>query len=257
MKMVLNPENIRKMDFSKVAPLNDKDLAYFLSANLLLCIKNIVSIEDGTRFSIKETMESDEHKIVFACMDFDKQINAFVEDMDTKLERKFITKKSEYVFFDKEEQRELKKLFFEIPCRAAVQIMRRKKSDGTFDVCPIQTMSEADFKNIFPKIKPTGVKVEITLDEYMRYTKRFHGVPKSRINKEEETLKEIFQEFPDLKQESKAEVKKMARLFIKDNHPDGHVGEENYDEYVEKMTRFNKVTETLYETNWYKELKEE
>ena len=240
------------MKWELVAPYNDRDLVIFLSPNLSLVLRKIRSTTDNLPFNIKQLMQHEDYKDVFCCNDFEKRLSQFAKNMDTRLERVFVTKKSTYLFFDQEEQDSLKSIVSDISLACTVEIQRRRKIDNIFVSCPLQTMLEADYLNIAEKLKRAGVTCEVSLDEYMRYTKKFHTF--KRKDKDKDIIDEVFSEFPNLKQPSKAETKTAYKKYASEFHPDKNP---DNPEAGEKFTKLQDAWDKLQDTKYFKQLKDE
>ena len=252
MNLTLTPKTWQRMKWEFIAPYNDRDLVVFLSPNLSLVLRKIRSTTDNLPFNIKQLMQHEDYKDVFCCNDFEKRLSQFAKNMDTRLERVFVTKKSTYLFFDKEEQDSLKSIVSDISLACTVEIQRRRKIDNVFVSCPLQTMFEADYLNIAEKLKRAGVTCEISLDEYMRYTKKFHTF--KRKDKDKDIVDEVFSEFPNLKQPSKAETKTAYKKYASEFHPDKNP---DNPEAGEKFTKLQDAWEKLQDTKYFKQLKDE
>ena len=252
MNLVLTPRAWQKMPWDKIAPFNDRELVLFLSPNLSIVLRRIRSITDNLPFNIKQLMQHDDYKTVFACPDFESRLENFAKGMDVRLERVFTTKKSTYLFFDEEEQDSLRSIISDIALTCVCEIQRRRKSDNTFVLCPLTTMSEADYANISQKLKRAGVECQITLDEYMRYTKKFHTF--KRKDKDKDVLDKIFLDFPELNKESKQSVKKAYKKYAAELHPDKNP---DNPEAVQKFQELQDAWEDLQKTKHFQSLKEE
>ena len=252
MNLTLTPKSWQRMKWEYVAPYNDRDLVLFLSPNLSLVLRKIRSTSDNLPFNIKQLMQHDDYKVVFCCNDFEKRLSTFAKNMDTRLERVFVTKKSTYLFFDKEEQDSLRGIISDVSLTCTVEIQRRRKIDDTFVSCPLQTMLEENYQQIAQKIAKAGVICEISLDEYMRYTKKFHTF--KRKDKDKDILEEVFKDFPNLKQNSKAETKSAYKKYASEFHPDKNP---DNPEAQEKFTQLQDAWEKLQDTRYFKQLKDE
>lgn len=252
MNLTLTPKTWQRMKWELVAPYNDRDLVIFLSPNLSLVLRKIRSTTDNLPFNIKQLMQHEDYKDVFCCNDFEKRLSQFAKNMDTRLERVFVTKKSTYLFFDQEEQDSLKSIVSDISLACTVEIQRRRKIDNIFVSCPLQTMLEADYLNIAEKLKRAGVTCEVSLDEYMRYTKKFHTF--KRKDKDKDIIDEVFSEFPNLKQPSKAETKTAYKKYASEFHPDKNP---DNPEAGEKFTKLQDAWDKLQDTKYFKQLKDE
>lgn len=252
MNLTLTPRAWQKMPWDKVAPYNDRELVLFLSPNLSIVLRRIRSITDNLPFNIKQLMQHDDYKTIFACPDFEGRLETFAKGMDTRLERVFVTKKSTYLFFDEEEQESLKSIVSDVALTCVCEIQRRKKVDNTFSVCPLATMTESDYTNIAAKLKKAGIECHITLDEYMRYTKKFHTF--KRKDKDKETLDKIFADFPELNKDSKQATKKAYKKYAAEMHPDKNP---DNPEAVQRFQELQDAWEDLQKTKYFQNLKEE
>ena len=253
MYLSLQPQSWRKLKWEQVAPFNENDLIMFLSPNLALVISGIRnSAGENLEFSIKNIMQHEKYKTVFACNDFSKALDNFAEIMDARLERYFITKKAKYIFFDEEEQSTLRRIVREFSLTCKVTIHRRRKDTLTFEPRPMQLITSDEWAKIGSKISKAGVYCISTPDEYMRMSGRKRYPGRGILEREREQLRKIFEMFPDLNQHDLNQLKKAYREYAKKYHPDLNQGDESANQLYLKLQEAMAFIEN---TRWYKDLK--
>ncbi len=252
MQLTLNQKAWKKFPWEKTAPYDASNLIIFLSRNTAVAIKNIRSEADNLTFSISQVMTHEDYAHIFACTNFHKQLEDFVEKMDTRLERFFITNKASYIFFDEEEQEALKGIVKGLSFTCRCEILRRKKT-GEFVRFSISDSTQSEWEKLSEMLKSIGVEVKMSLDEYMRYAAKHRVFSAKFKNAEKSKIQEILKEYPEFDKDKKSEIKKAYRQYSKDCHPDTHPDDESAQE---KFAKLNKAYEELCKTAWY-ERKEE
>ena len=255
--LMIQPKGIRRIPLDKVMPYNEDDLLFFLSHDSAMVINKIQN-ERGERFSIKELIEKNE---VFACNDFYEKVSEFKDKFfKARLERFFVTKKVDYLFFDAEEQDFLQKVFEENHLEAFVELQVREPSGEFKKKTIVENLTEKSYDEYFGKeLIKLKIPVFVGMSTKMRFSierkVKQEGKRKNRFNlwekiKEAEMrrLDEVFEEFPELRARTKQEFKDIFRALSKKYHPDMNGGDD------EIFKSLNEGTETLKKSSWYKNL---
>jgi hypothetical protein len=254
---MLLPDGIRRIPLNKVMPYNENDLLMFVSPNVAFIIFSLMD-DNKQVFSTKAIMMG--HKEVFACTDYEKAVEDFSRNtLKARLERFFKTKKSEYIYFDKEEQDFLKKVFEKNNLSGFVQICLRRK-DGKFEQINFEEISYTDYKRVRADLRSIIAMYMITPERFMAL-KRVQGKAEQKYNpfsfkdmlnkKDNEKAKKILEKFPDFNVSSKKSVKAAYRMLSKTYHPDVNKGEDKM------FKEIKEAYETLIKTLWFKGLREE
>jgi hypothetical protein len=245
-----------KIPFDKIVPYDEENLIVYCTKNVALILKNIRDDKGGI-FSIKEFMLS---QTVFACKDFRKRCDEFIEIMGARLERYFDTKKAEYIFFDEEEQAALKTLFTKhtLFCDVVVSI---RNEEGRMEVMTFDEMIEREipYVKVGKYLEGLGVRYEMSPRKFWmemgRYKEKREDV-KSKMEeilnrKEKKVVDTFLKKYPifnvKTKQEFSARYKKAAKKFHPDVNP---AGAEIFKTLLEDMDEIKK-------TRWYSELEGE
>lgn len=256
--LMMFANELRKLDWTYIMPLNNNDLLYLLNPNFGLGLRNIHD-HNNNLFIIKDIMEHPDYQHIFACNDFFKKINEFSKILDARIERLFITKKANYLFFDVEEQNFLQEIFNKNNLQCIVTIYKRNQ-DGLFKEIDFEKITYADYSIIKNDLLNLGIKYVITPDRYINLKliaenriqekKQVYSEKIKEQQRQQEliTIREIFAKYEinDIPQ-SENEFKQIYKNLAKQYHPD--VGGD-----TEKFNQLQADFEFLKNTQWYKEL---
>jgi hypothetical protein len=254
------PEGVRKIPLDKILPYNENDIIMFVSPDIALVI---FSLRDDNKqvFSIKSIMM--DNSSVFACTDFDKVIAEFGKTLlKPRLERFFETKKSEYIYFDKEEQIFIKNILDKNHLSGFVRICMKNK-EGVFADINFDKIKAGEYKNIRSDLRSLGIMYFVTADRRYAENKVLNATKEEAkksnpfsfrdMLKKRETAKvdKVFKRFPDFKVKTKQSVKAVYKMLSKIYHPDvKDTGDEK------KFKELKSDYDTLKGSYWYKDLAE-
>lgn len=249
-----------KAPFERAMPFNDRDLMILVSPEYGIRLCNITT-EQGETFEIKSFMIS--KKDVFNCEDFDKRLLDFAEIFQGRVERFFVTKKSDYIFFDLEEQKFLRKLMARPGLSCSVEVYRyyKDKSPKRIDYLDIphnEAMKITRFLNA------CGVKMIMTARDYYYMAKPRHEHTKDRQsryqdfmkNKKEGEMTVFYKRYSKLKSlDSKERVDKYFKKLTIKYHPDRNIAKGGEDT-TSICAQIREDFDLIKETTWYKSLKD-
>ena len=241
----IKPAGLRSLPLKQVSPFNSDDLVFFASEDLALVISNIAD-ESLNYFSIKDIMTKND---IFKCSDFEKSCSDFLKIKNSRLERFFKTKKSEYVFFDKEEQYFLKEIFKKNNLSGIVTIYSRK--EDVFKKVDFDKITIGNFNLMRVVFNKLNIVYCMKPERYLLLRIRAEkdsvggGVFK---DKEKEMVKKILAEYNMTNVTSRKELKSQFKSLAKKYHPDVNPeGEDIFKKLKEDMAKLKK-------TIWYKKL---
>lgn len=251
---------LRKAPFERAMPFNDKDLMILVSPEYGIRLCNITT-EQGETFEIKSFMIS--KKDVFKCEDFDARLLDFADIFQGRVERFFVTNKSDYIFFDLEEQKFLRKLMSRPGLSCSVEVYRyhKDKSPERIDYLDV------DYKDsikITRFLNACGVKMILTARDYYYLAKRNYDETKDRRskyqdfvkNKKEGEMTQYYRRYSKLKDlDTQDRVDKYFKKLTIKYHPDRNIakGGENT---TEICAQIREDFENIKESTWYKALPE-
>lgn len=258
--LMLFSKQIAELPLSHCFPFKANELAFMPGPrkDIFFVLKDIRD-PDGYMLSIKRYMEDSP---VFACSDFDARMDEFAKIMDTRLERFFDTKKTNYIFFDKEEQEKLGTTLVNKKLSCVVDVYVRKGKEVRR--VNLERLSERGYSLIRKPINEMGAVMCIRPDQYMRMTNQLRNKGKSRSDRfsafsnkrkqqENNTIDEIFAKYPELKVEDTKEFAKAYRKLAIKLHPDKNQGDETA---ADKFADMIESVEKLKETSWFRNLKD-
>jgi hypothetical protein len=251
------PKGIWKLDWSKICPLNEKDLLYLLSNDVAFGLINLMD-EKNYSFKLKSIIDEPKNKEVFGPTGFDERSKEFAELMDAKIERFFETNKTSYIFFDAEEQKFLKEVFesYTLTCQIKIYI----KKNGNFEVIDLDNINSSDYRKIRKFFKLTNVIYVIRPERYVylnnirknKAEKNQDRIKQTRKAKEEADMnaaRKILLKYPGLNDiKNEEEFKSFYRALAKQYHPDKNQGDSS------RFVEINKDFEDLTKSIWYKKL---
>lgn len=252
---------LKHLDFSRVIPFNDDDLLYMINKDLALRISNIAT-DKGAVFTIKHIMETSETNTsavkqkVFGTTPFEERIKDFNSIMETRFERYFDTKKSEYIFFDKEEQNFLtNEVFSKISMSGLIFVyVRTEEGFSEVDLLDLDVKTSRMIITVLNKLKIRALmrasdyydSNRLIRDRVNRAKKRFKS---KNLKMKVDRMKFFFARYPKLQDyHTVAEVDKYFKLLKRKYHPDKEGG--NHDTFVV----INNDYKDIQNTSWYNSL---
>lgn len=247
---------LRKAPFERSMPFNEKDLMILISPEYGFRLCNITK-ETGDSFEIGSFIVQNPE--VFGKQKYTERVHEFAEIFHGRVERFFITKKNDYIFFDLEEQKFLRKLMSKPGLSCSVELYRYHK-DKSPEKIDILDLPYEDGKIITKFLAACKVRHVDNCREYYYANKKRHDRTRYQFNKEEferrkqkeDELNKYFKKYPKLQS---LDTKKKVNLYFKKltvkYHPDKQDGD------AELCTEIRGDFENLKETAWYGNLKED
>lgn len=253
---------LKHLDFSRVIPFNDDDLLYMIDKDTALRISNIAT-DKGAVFTIKHIMETSETNTsattkqkVFGSTPFEERVKDFNSIMETRFERYFDTKKSEYIFFDKEEQHFLvNEVFSKISMSGLIFVYVRV--DGEFAEVDLLDLDVKTSRKIITTLNKLKIRALMRASDYYdsnrlirdrisRAKKRFKS---KNLKMKMDRMKVFFVRYPKLQNyHTSSEVDKYFKLLKRKYHPDKEGGNH------EIFTMINNDHKDIQNTSWYNSL---
>lgn len=214
---------LKNIPFEQAIPYSKDDLLLVMTKEVALRLTSIID-ENGAEFSISHTMETEP---IFKCKDYNARCEEFAEIMTARLERYFDTKKSDYIFFDLEEQKILEKIFNISNLNCSVIIYMQK--DGEFKEIDLDDLDFTQSRKCLPILNKLKARSVLKPDEYYKMRqatkkkseeqkKKFEQMAKKHQN---EVMGKYFKRYPKLSSfKTQTEVKKYYRKLAKKYHPD-------------------------------------
>jgi hypothetical protein len=255
--LMMFPKSIRKLPWEKICPLNENDLLVIMNKNVAFGLMNIAD-EDNNYFSISQIMRIPENTAVFGVGSFEDKCKDFSEIMDSRLERFFDTKKTDYIFFDKEEQKFLKGVFANLNVTCQVELFAQK--DGEYKKVNYEDISVQDFKKFRPFFSKLGVIYVIRPERYNVLNNvyklknesnqdKIKRAQEAKAQAELQAALKIVEKYPGLSEiRSQVEFKAFYRNLAKKLHPD--VNSEGQNQFTEMNADFEKLKKSI----WYTKL---
>ena len=247
-------DEIRLLPLEKAFPADDKSLAIALDKDVSIILTNIQN-DVGEYFSIKDVMSSTEGKKIFGERDFNDRVMEFVEILNTRFERFFDTEKTDYIFFDKEEQKYILDIFNKNHLTAIVSL--RMLIDGKYEIVDFEKMEPVTFNKFRRYFRQYKLKYIINPERYFEFIMMKRGksddfrnkFESRRVEMEKKQIQKYLEKYPELVDiNSPEEVKKIMKQYAKKYHPD--VNPNGADLFQEMKSDFEKIEET----HWYKNL---
>lgn len=254
---------LKKLDFGRVIPFNDDDLLYMIDKNTALRISNI-STDKGAMFTVKYIMETSEtttssgsmKRKVFGSKLFEERIKEFNAILETRLERYFDTQKSEYIFFDKEEQEFLSKDVFSKLSMSGIVFVYVRTDEGFGEV----DLLDLDIKTaraVISNLNKLKIRALMKASDYYDANKiirdRINGArrkfKKKELKMKVDRMKGFFIRYPKLSEfKTSSDVDKYFKFLKRKYHPDKETG--NHDIFV----IINDDHKDIQNTSWYNSL---
>lgn len=254
---------LRKLDYSRVIPFNDDDLLYMIDKDTAIRISNI-STDKGAMFTVKHIMETSElssvsggtKRKVFGNTPFEERIKDFNGILETRLERYFDTKKSDYLFFDKEEQDFLRtEIFSKLSMTGLVYVyIRTEDGFGEIDLLDLDTKRARYIISNLNKLKIRALMNSSDFYDANKIIKNKMDGARKRFKKKElkmkvDRMKTFFKRYPRLSElVTSSQVDKYFKKLKSKYHPDREGG--NHDIFV----LINNDHKDIQNTSWYNSL---
>lgn len=219
---------LRKAPFERAMPFNESDLMILISPEIGFRLCNITT-EAGLTFKIEEFMAGEPK--VFG-ENFKQRIVEFAEIFQGRVERFFETKKSDYIFFDEEEQKFLRKLMSKQGLSCSVEIYRFFKDKSPERIDFLELPYEEAMK-VSKFLSACKVRSVINCREYYYLAKKNYDETKDRTSrfnnfkaKSNDEMEQFFKKYPKLKGlDSQERVDKYFKKLTIKYHPDSNNGE--------------------------------
>lgn len=243
--MMLFSSGVKGLPTEQLMPFSDEDFILMLSPSVGLRLCNLIT-DDGDKFKIGKIIESAPE---FSCESLQARMDEFVEIRDARLERFFVTKKSPYLFFDKEEQTYLSKTSFALNLNCAVEIYTRDIS-GVMQKVNLDEMPFKQQRFTLSQMKRLKVREVMDVGEAAALRKAAH---KDQTQKKDEvTMEDFFRKYPKLKEiTTQIQFDRYRKFLLKKYHPDISK-EENA---ATLSAQINTDFDLLITTDWYKKLR--
>jgi hypothetical protein len=242
---------MRALPIDRIFPFNDNDLMVAASDQLIFGLRDIRD-ETGSVFSIRSIIEA--RLDIFGSKPFKDRNKEFTGLLFTRLERYFVTKKSDYLYFDLTEQEYLRDKIFKshaLTARVDIYLVDEKK----FIPIDFERLSSRDYMPFRKPINELGAVALIPPGVYvMMYDKaeNFDKMSRERVKKVRTDVKmeKIFRKYPGMSScKSKDEFSDLYRQTAKALHPDLHGG--NHEKFVEFQEDVDYITK---KSKWYRGL---
>lgn len=219
--------SIKRMPLERAIPFDNDDLMVIVSPEIGFRLCNIAS-ELGEVFSIKSLVNSREK--VFGKVKFEDRVKDFAEVFQAKLERFFVTQKIDYLFFDGEEQREIRKVLCKPGLSCSVEIYRIFK-DKPPEILDFLSLEKKEANKITKFLSACSVRTVIDCREYYYIcnTKGINKTPgagferknEKKKTKENEQMEKFFKRYSKLSSfKSKEKVNNYFKKLVVKYHPD-------------------------------------
>ena len=253
---------LRKAPFERAMPFNDSDLMVLINDEYGFRMCNITT-EDGERFGIKNFMISDKEMFgkkpvdIFGKTPFDQRVKEFGDIFVGRVERFFETKKSDYIFFDLEEQKYLRKLMSKKGLSCSIELYKYSK-DKSPEKIEFLDLPYNDAMMITKFLSSCKIRAVLNCREYYYASKSNHDKNKERYSKysnftgkKDDKMDFFFARYKQLKTfTSKEKVDKYFKLLTVKYHPDKEGGD------TEICSTIRSDFGTIKESRWYINLKD-
>lgn len=228
MLMMFGPA-LRKAPFERAMPFNDKDLFILINPEIGIRLCNITT-EQGLEFCIRDFITLDDEK-VFKCDDFEQKMKDFVEILPSRIERFFVTEKSDYIFFDLEEQKYLRKIMSRPGLSCSVELYKFDKNKPAEKI-DMLSLPHKESRFVLNMMSAWRVRAIVDVREYYQIAKDDFDEKEERRARYEEFMKrakpkdpmeDLFKKYPKLKTlDTKAKVDKYFKKLTVKYHPDNY-----------------------------------
>lgn len=250
--LMMLPNKMRTLPLDRVFPFDDNDLMVAVSNKVLFGLREIRD-DAGKVFSIKGIIESKPE--CFGKQPISDRNKEFTKVMLTRLERLFLTRKTDYLYFDQEEQEYLQeKIFTDNALTAKVEIYLVE--EDALAKIDFDHLTAMEFMRIKKEVAALGAVAVTSPAAYvMMSEKSLHydrqnneRMKKFRVDK---TLEAIFAKYPDMRAcKTKKEFDTLYKKIAKQLHPDRNhnISVEEFQEFQEGITYITK------KSKWYRGL---
>lgn len=249
--LMMLPNRMRVLPIDKIFPFNDDDLMIAVSDRLIFGLRDIRD-EAGNLFSIRKIVESEQK--IFGKQPFRERNRDFTGLLFTRLERYFVTKKSDYIYFDLTEQEYLRdKIFMTNSLTAKVEIYLI--DEGKFIPIDFEQMSMREFKAFKNGLTEIGAIVGLPPNVYVMMNEKVENYDKFNRDRMKQfkvdvKLEKIFKKYPYFKDcKTIKEFNSIYRTMAKDLHPD-----RNHKVDPKKFAEFQVDVDYIKKSKWYRGL---
>lgn len=246
---------LRKAPFERAMPFNEKDLMILINQEYGFRLCNITK-ETGETFEIGSFIV--QNPDVFGKQTYTERVKEFAEIFSGRVERFFETKKNDYIFFDLEEQKFIRKLMSKAGLSCSIELYKYDKNQSPKKI-DILDLNLKDGQMITKFLAACKVRhVENCRDYFYKNQKnkktnssdRFKQYSE-RKKQEEEKKNKFFYKYPKLKE---LDTKERVNLYFKKLTVKYHPDRENGD--PELCAEIRGDFEIIKETSWYINLKD-
>lgn len=247
---------LRNAPYERAFPFNETDLMILFDSEYGLRLCNICT-EDGERFLLMDFMK--DKPDIFG-ENPEKRLEQFIEIFSSRVERFFVTHKNDYIYFDLEEQRFLKKLMSKGGLCCSVEIYKYSQDEPAqlveLEDLPYSTALQiCRFLNHFKVRKIIDPMRYYNLRREQKIHPNWEGADwGSRFKeKQKSEIKKYFEKYPKLSGlDTTARVDKYFKLLLKKYHPDNNQNDASLNDL---FTEINADYEAIKLTTWYRGLK--
>lgn len=244
-------KDFNNLPLNKLVPYGEQDLCVIWSNKFGIVLHGITDERDRL-LHIKEYMEK---ASVFGKEPFSERLEKFANIIPTRLERFFDTKKVDYIFYDKEEQTHLKKLFKNGKYFCRVSILKNDGSDVYKEV-KASELNTLDARACLTMLSKLGVKTilpaRIGYDQEKAYEekiKKFNEHRRKMYQKKDNPMEYLFKRYPKLSSfDTKSDIKKYHKRLCIKYHPDKG-GDQDM------MAMINTDFDFVFQSSWFKSKK--
>jgi len=253
---------LRRAPFERAMPFNDSDLMILVNPDYGFRLCNITT-EDGEKFGIKNFMISETEvsgqkpKDIFGKKPFEERVKEFGEIFNGRVERFFETEKSDYIFFDLEEQKYLRKLMSKKGLSCSVEIYKYHKNKPPEKIEYLDLPYEEAIM-ITKFLSSCKVRTVLNCRDYYYMNKANHEKSRERRskysnfnNKRDSEMEILFNRYKQLRDlTSKERVDKYFKALTVKYHPDREGGD------AEICATIREDFGNIKEGRWYINLKD-
>jgi hypothetical protein len=249
--LTMLPNRMRALPIDRIFPFNDNDLMIAASDQLVFGLRDIRD-ETGSVFSIRSIIEA--RTDIFGSKPFKDRNKEFTNLLFTRLERYFVTQKSDYIYFDLTEQEYLRDKIFKshaLTARVDIFLIDEKK----FIPIDFEKLSPREYMPFRKSINEIGAVALSPPGVYVMMndkSENFDRMNQDRMKKFRADVKmeKIFRKYPGLSGcKSKSEFNSLYRHIAKDLHPDRHGGD--HEKFVDFQKDMDYITK---KSKWYRGL---
>lgn len=245
---------LKRAPIERAIPFDNDDLMIFVSPTIAFRLCNIVS-EIGEKFSIRQYMEAKTD--VFGKEPFEERMKSFAEIMQARIERFFVTDKSDYLFFDEEEQRFIVKALCRQGLSCSVKIYRFHANEKA-ELLDFLSLDRREAERVSKFLSACRVRMVVDCREYYllcnekgRKCSEHFGYERPNFKKPNTEMDAMFKKYSKLSSlKSKEKVNLYFKKLIIKYHPDKEGGD------AEICTQINSDFNKIKEGRWYNNLQD-